>query len=345
MSSGRGIVFEDYYAGALIPLYSRMQQEGFDVRWVKPRLPKLWQRLSRWIPREGRAGLYIVACRGKRLTTALHKTVFCVHGVGLEKALENDGEYGAIFVVGPKWMKEYKKILPADSWHKLVPVGFPPLEELSAESVKEKAQSLQCAMSLGDRPTVLFGVLAETRRIESALITRAVDVLEKVAGALEVNVLIKPNRYSRVWGAGFPRTRYEDLQKRLPESSAVRLIHPGEDILPFYHISDVLISGRCSSIITEFMVLDKPTIQLAGGRSVPITLESPNSMGALGEDDMPHFDVGLHCAADELEDCIKRSLDNPGEFSRARNNWIEESVYSPEGTNARGVAAIRDLLG
>lgn len=346
MHKSKPIIFVDFYSNSILPLYERMKDMDFDVHLVKPKkrigftkhLRPYWRK--KVIPK---AELYILAERDRHMTP-LDKSVFLIHGIGLEEAIKFDEQYKAIFVTGPKWMDEYKRVFSKQHWHKLIPVGFPPVEKLLSREVGEKAKEIKEGLSLGEKPILLFGVLAETCEMESNLISRALLELENIADELHLNLIIKPNRYFRVWGPNFPHNRYVDLREKINRKSYIHIISPDESILPFYHISDILISGRCSSIITEFMTLDKPVIQLIAGISYPITLDRPSNIESMGDNATPYFDVGLRCETEILMECVKRSLENPNEFSKERKVWVNKSVYNPIGTIKRAIEGIEKLV-
>ena len=322
-------VFVDHYPNAIFPIYERMNGMGFDVQLVKPvrriRLTRFLQ-LGWRAKVVSKAHLYIVTVRSRSLTPP-HKSALLLHGIGLEEISTFDEQYKAVFVTGPAMMDAYKNAFAKKHWHKFIPVGFPPLEKMLSREIREKARLLKEKLSLENRPTILFGVLAETNEIESNIISKALTVLEDTADKQDVNIIIKPHQFFKVWGPGFNHNRYDNLKKKLQNKTHIHILSPEEDIMPLYHISDVLISGRCSSIITEFMTLDKPTIQVV----------SDNVSEQI------FFDVGLRCDTKNLAESIKRSLENPNEFSEERKKWVRKNVYNPEGTIERAIEAIKNL--
>lgn len=340
------IIFVDHYSDSALPLYERMKEENFSVHLIKPKrrigftkyLRPYWY--EKVIPN---ADLYIVTVRSRKLAPQ-EKAVFFVHSIGLEEAVKSDERYRAIFVTGPKWMDEYKRIFSNQYYGKLKGVGFPPLEQLISEEARVKAREIKEKLQLGNKPTLLFGILAETREIESLLISEALAELEKIADELQLNLIVKPNRYFKVWGESLPHNKYIDFKKKIKNKPHIHLISCDESILPYYYLSDILISGRCSSIITEFMSLNKPVIQLIAGNPYPVTLDKPSNLESMGDSLMPYFDIGLYCGIRDLQDCVKRSLKDEDEFSKERIKWVNKSVYSPQGTLDRAIEEIKKLL-
>lgn len=345
MAHNRKLIrFVDYYPNAMLPVYERMKEMNFDVGLVKPkkRLGFTTHLRPYWYDKVvDKADIYLITVR-RRHMTPLDKSIFCVHGIGREEAIKFDEQYKAVFVTGPQWMEEYKRVFAKQHWHKLIPVGFPPLERLLSREIKEKAEEIKKTLSFGERPTLLFGVFGETNEAESNLISSALRELEHIAGELQLNLIIKPG-FRNVWGPHFPHNRYLELKEKMKEKFFVHILSSHEDILPFYHVSDILISGRHSSVITEFMTLDKPTIQLVSDNPYRVTLDKLGRMESIGDDEMPYIDVGLHCETKNLKECIRRSLRNPGEFSKERKIWVDGSVYNPVGTIERAIERIKNL--
>lgn len=339
------IRFVDYYSNAMLPVYGRMKEMNFDVGLVKPkkRLGFTTHLRPHWYDKVvDKADIYLITVR-RRHMTPLDKSIFCVHGIGLEEAIKFDEQYKAVWVTGPQWMEEYKKVFSKQHWHRLIPVGFPPLERLLSREVKEKAEEIKKTFSLGERPTLLFGVLGETNEAESDLISRALRELEYIAGELRINLIVKPG-FRNVWGPRFPHNRYRELKEKVEGKSFIHILSSREDILPFYHVSDILISGRCSSVITEFMTLDKPTIQIVSDHSYRITLDKLGSIGSMEDDKTPYIDAGLHGETKNLKEYVMQSLRNPSEFSKERKIWVDGSVYNPVGTIERAIEGIKNFL-
>ena len=320
------VVFVDEWTNAIIPVYERMKTKGFNVRLVAPQrkarhFPKLLSPLKLFWPRRVscKADLYVVTIDDLTLTP-LRKTILHFHGIGLEDASRIQALYGAIFVPGQKWLDQYKRLFPRRCHDKLRPVGFPPIDRLFSAEIKARAKELMHELNLEGRQTVLFAALAETNQRESAVLDRALAELERAALDLNVNLLVKPHVLSNP-------ERYQVFEARNRQRDHIHYIPPEADILPLFHVSDVLVSGRCSSVINEFMTLDRPTIQLRDG------------------DALPFFDVGLHCEVPMLTENLQRSLRNPAEFSVDRQKWTAYHVYQPEeGAIEREISEIEKLL-
>jgi CDP-glycerol glycerophosphotransferase (TagB/SpsB family) len=94
------------------------------------------------------------------------------------------------------------------------------------------------------------------------------------------------------------------------------------DITPFLHLADVLVSDT-SSVIYEFMVLDKPVVTL----------------NTLSREDKG---INIHSPG-ELRSAIDRSLDYPLEFSERRRNHLKEVNPRLDGSISANI--IDKLLG
>lgn len=90
-------------------------------------------------------------------------------------------------------------------------------------------------------------------------------------------------------------------------------LSPEKIITPLYHISDILISD-ISSVLREFISVDKPTIQL---------LTDINNQD--------YYKGMLHSSIEDLEDTVKRTLDNPDEIVEERREWREKLFFKLDG--------------
>lgn len=358
---GKKIIFVSYWPNAIIPIYEAMKEQNYNVHLMEPTpYPSVTKKLQlkRGYKVLSRADLYVVAQRVRWLTP-LDKTFLMIHGIGLEEALNSDSQYKRVFVTGPKWMTEYKKVFSEQDWDKLMPVGFPPLERLLSADVRRKAEKIRDQLSLEGRSTILCGILLDSTPMQVHHISNVLIELAKVIHKLDVNLIVKPHQYIQRWGwrkKRYYNKEYEDLKSRLSLRPNIHIISPDEDILPYYHISDVLCTSRCSSIITEFMTLDKPTVQIVTPNSYPITIDEPSNKGDFTEIDklqntknldqypMPFFPVGLRCEIDNIFETVKRSILNLSEYSGERKSWIEQSIYSPIGTIDRAIQEIAKTL-
>lgn len=313
-----------------VPIYEKMLSMGYNVKLVLPQ--KCISYLNPSLPHRGifllphwtkivrtPADLYVALDREP--VAPKNKTILHFHGIGLEGHSKSDEGYKAIFLPGPKWLEEYKRVFSPKHWHKLKAIGFPPVERLFSSDIHKKAVKLREELSLGGRKTVLFGVWAETNKAESTLIDQSLTKLEYIAEELDINLLVKPRLIPSKC------KRYTEFEKRIACKSNLYFFSPSTDILPLLRISDVLVSGRGSSIINEFMTLDKPVIQVVDSA-------------------WPRFfKVGLRCELGQLKECIKQSLKNPSEFSNDRIKWVNNIIYRPiEGTVDRAVEEITKLL-
>jgi CDP-glycerol glycerophosphotransferase (TagB/SpsB family) len=358
---GKKVIFVSYWPNALLPIYEAMKQQGFNVHLVKPfRYLSLTKKLQpKWGHRViSKADLYATTQR-ERWLVPLEKTVFMIHGIGLEEAVKSDEKYKKIFVTGPKWMDEYKMLFSKDNWNKLAPVGFPILEKLLLADLKKRAKELREELSLGERPTILYGVFTETSPIRVHFISRVLLELSKTIDKLNLNLIVKPHKYVQRWGwrnKKYYNKKYEDLKRRLSLKPNIHIISPNEDILPYYNISDILVASKCSSIITEFMTLDKPVIQIVTRNSCSISIDepsnkidlsaidNPNNMTDMEEYPIPYFPVGLRSEINKLLESVERCILNPDELAEERKMWVNKSVYDPVGTIKRAVEEIAESL-
>lgn len=83
--------------------------------------------------------------------------------------------------------------------------------------------------------------------------------------------------------------------------------------------TDILI-GDMSDTNYEFLLFDRPIILLANEWL---------------RENFP--DIGIKADLDGLEDAIKKSIGDPGEYKERRKYWLEKTIYKPDGHSSKRV--------
>lgn len=86
---------------------------------------------------------------------------------------------------------------------------------------------------------------------------------------------------------------------------------------PKYLAATDILLGDMSDTNYEFLLFDRPIILLANQWL---------------RENFP--DIGLKTDLAGLEDAIKRSLDNPGEYKEQRRDWLKKTIYQPDGLSS-----------
>ena len=100
-----------------------------------------------------------------------------------------------------------------------------------------------------------------------------------------------------------------------------------EDIFSFYLFADILISD-VSSTLREFMLTDKPSIQLTNIPRQELL-----------------FPGVIWSSLENLPKTIVQAVDNPDESAPARRKWIKRLFFKPDGhASERAVRVIKKIL-
>ena len=132
----------------------------------------------------------------------------------------------------------------------------------------------------------------------------------------EIEKTIKPDE---IWLCKPHEFMNRSLLNGIADEQQFRLI-TDHDITPYLHLADVMVSDT-SSVIYEFMVLDKPVV----------------TFRTLAREDKG---VNIH-KPEELRAALDRSLSDPEEFSSQRKRHLEQVNPRQDGNISKGII---DLL-
>ncbi|MBN1624875.1 MAG: CDP-glycerol glycerophosphotransferase family protein [Deltaproteobacteria bacterium] len=255
-------VEEPYYLPHFLPVSDEMKQRDLPHAWLFPDktiknsgaiAEGLGLRLLKGVPENPEAGadFFIFGNGYDRLASVPGVTVLIYHGIGTKSCYyERDlNRFNIRFVEGEYRKKELDSRSPAAGQKRPV-VGFSKLDPAVRFSPADREEFL---VSLGldpSRKTVIYAPTYYPSSIE--LMDRR---FPEDCGNL--NLIVKPHQFSY-------SARYRGqirMMEKWEKSSNVHLAGPEEyNILPFFSVSDVMISDE-SSAIFEFAALGKPVIR------------------------------------------------------------------------------------
>lgn len=224
------------------------------------------------------------------------------HGIGVEKPSHyRIRHFFDIYLTsGPAVTKRFESLRRKHGYFAVFETGWPKMDHI----VNYDATGLRERMGVSPGENVILYAPTHSRSMESA---------GEIIPALPA--IMKPGE---VWFCKPHEFMNRGLLEKLVEHN-VHLVN-NYDITPLLHLADVLVSDT-SSVIYEFMALDKPvvTLRTLDNTEKGIDVTSPN----------------------ELREAIDRSLDRPEEFSRQRRKHISSVNPTIDGSISR---TIIDLL-
>jgi len=235
----------------------------------------------------------------------------------LPSLYHNKAEY---LLVASSWFKE-RFIKKGIKEEKIKVIGYPKLDVLINNYDKLRELTISRFNNL-DNPIVLYTPSWLGTRIEA---DKTEILLKKLSKELQFSLIIK---------------RHETSNVRLNTKDAIYL-DSKENIVPYYTIADILITD-ISSTAFEFAHLDRPIIQVKDNiksilpKHVLIENEEYLSEGLT--------DIGIRCYRTELKEAIRRSIDNPEEYSDNRKKWVNR-INIPDGKSTeRAISEIMKIV-
>ncbi|MCK5036417.1 MAG: CDP-glycerol glycerophosphotransferase family protein [Candidatus Sabulitectum sp.] len=223
------------------------------------------------------------------------------HGIGIEKPSHYRIRhfFDVYLTSGPVVTEEFKRLQKKHGYFSVFETGWPKIDHiLSCDTTKIREQ---LKLPIG-RKIVLYAP-THSSTMESA--GDIVPVIETIMKKDEI-WFCKPHEFMK-------KETLDELGKK-----RIRLID-SYDITPYLHLADVLISDT-SSVIYEFMVLDKPVVTYRT---------------------MSRKDKGINTESiHELRDALDRSLLNPGEYTHTRHRHLSEVNPKLDGKISKGIMDI-----
>lgn len=258
---------------------------------VKQNLPEDWDR-SRILNSVSAARKYkpdFVLCPGNFVDFRIPGVkVQLFHGLGVEKPVHYRIRhfFDLYLTSGPYVTERFLKLKDQHKYFDIIETGWPKIDYILQYPIEGLRKELDLPR---DKKIILYAPTFSTN-MESA--SKLLDIIPKI---------IKPDEY---WLFKFHELMDEGVVSGFrqinPENSKVLQIM---DITPYLHAADVMISDT-SSVIYEFMVLDKPiiTFKTQDRKDKGIDINQP----------------------EELRPAIDRSLKNPAELSHSRQKHVAE---------------------
>ncbi len=210
------------------------------------------------------------------------------HGLGIEKKSHYKIRhfFDVYCTSGPFVTKKFKILQKRYKYFLVKETGWSKIDYI----LNYPTENLKKKLNIPEGKKVILFAPTHSRKMQSA--EDLLPVIPKITNENEMWLL----KFHELMDMNLIRSFTERITER------VKFIDDF-DITPYLHLADVLISDT-SSVIYEFMVLDKPMI----------TYKTQS-----------RTDKGINITdPDDLRKAIDRSLENPGEFSSNRKKHLEE---------------------
>ena len=240
------------------------------------------------------------------------------HGVSFRNKAVRAENLGAdfYFLVGPYMQRAFSRAgLLAPDDPRGLPIGFLKTDRLLNGELDRQALLDKHGFT-GERPVVLY---APTGQKHNSLETMGEQIIERLAGTGQYDLLIKPHDHPKKtdidWFAQLDRL--QDHHTRLVSDP---------DVIPLLFMADLLITDA-SSVSNEYALLDRPMVFL----DVPeLIAKARNAKGAMVDLDTWGRRSGpLVREPNEIVAVVERSLEDPGRFSEVRQAIAADLFYNP----------------
>jgi len=225
------------------------------------------------------------------------------HGIGVEKPSHYRIRhfFDMYLTSGPVVTKRFTQIQQKNKYFRTVETGWPKIDHI----LKYNTADLKEKYDIPAGRRVILYSPTHSRTMQSA--TQLLPEIEQAMKPDEI-WLCKPHEFMS-----------RSLVNGIADKQQFRLI-TDYDITPYLHLADVMVSDT-SSVIYEFMVLDKPVVSFRtlARKDKGINIQEPR----------------------ELRAALDRSFLNPDEFSSNRKRHLDEVNPRLDGNISKGII---DLL-
>ncbi|NND00921.1 MAG: hypothetical protein HKN85_12135, partial [Gammaproteobacteria bacterium] len=247
------------------------------------------------------------------------KRIQIFHGISFRNKAVRPENMGCdhYFVVGPYMLSRFESVglLKAND-PRVVKVGFMKTDALINGSLDRQATLTGCGLK-GERPVILY---APTGAKQNSLETVGEEAIRNLLEADQYELLIKPHDH--------PKNTDIDWASYLKryESDNCRVIAPHEDVIPYLHCADLLISDA-SSVVNEYSLLDRPVVFL----DTPDLLEAARTANhSMLDLDTWGRDGGLVASQpSDVARVVEQSLADPKQLSSVRQKMARDLFFNP----------------
>ena len=231
------------------------------------------------------------------------------HGIGIEKASHYEIRhfFDVYCTSGPVVTEKFNALQKKHGYFLVRETGWPKMDFI----LKYPSENILTRFGLPEDKKIILYAPTFSQKIQSA--EALLDTIPKIAKEDEL-WLIKLHEFMDKQTA----EKFAGLS-----DSRIKLIE-AHDITPYLHIADVMVSDT-SSVVYEFMALDKPVITYRT---------------------MSRFDKGINIQSpEELRPALDRCINNPGELSGTRKKQISEvNPYLDGKTAERVFTALENII-
>lgn len=231
---------------------------------------------------------------------------------------------------------------------KLMDIGYPKLDD----QINARYDSRKIFNRLGLNPDYKTVIYAPAWDPGCSLRTSGIEIVRRLLAIENINVIVKlhpvsmepetsPNYIFFTGGVNWPKefSQFENNPRfRFVNDYLVN---------PILFISDIMLTDF-SGVALEFMTLNRPVIYLDCPEFYERTLKDWNCDPVVAKND-ERFNAGRNAGLviddlKELPQAVRRSLENPKEFSEKRDKLTKKFLYNPGKGSEATVNAIYWLL-
>lgn len=228
-----------------------------------------------------------------------------------------------------KWIERKNSQTPLkDTCHL---IGYPKVDVLSSPKRFKIARKLSNELDLPFDKTVLW--TPTLKRVDDTSYI-GMDLL-KIFETLEINLLIKTHCDDE--DKDYQPKLYHQIKSKAIEMKNVRWLDPlMPTITPYFLIANTLISGSSGGLV-EFMVTDRPSIQLRNPAWKNIEK---------GDEDRYIYRGCVQSDISELRKNILRVIYVPETMQKERRENVSHFIHKPDGhATDRAISKIKELMG